>query len=161
MDNGFVGNLEQAPRNYRCYILFLRNDTDLDGPAEIYVMREFWNVANSVGNDVLFTGVARGKGLLESRKKFGLETSQSSVIVLLDVPPDEWKQDQDPLVIIPLDKLKTEFAVLELLHMIVGATKKDNFIGKVKRKQTFDKLKEYLSYLKELGDLIKFIVPAA
>jgi hypothetical protein len=159
MDNGFVGILSHIPQGYRCYILFLPNETSLVGAAEEYIMRHFWEVASSVGEDVLFTGVVHGDGLVAARKRFNITTPTESAIVLLDMRPMDWDGDFDPIVIIPLATLKTEYDVLELLHLLVNVSKERNFIGKVKRKQTFEKVREYLGYLPTVGSLVKYVFP--
>ena len=159
MDDGFVGVLTHIPDGYRCYMLFLPNETFLEGPAEEFIMTHFWEVASSVGDDVLFTGVVRGDGLTAARRAFGIKTSTESAIVLLDVRPSQWEDGIDPLVIIPLAKLKTEYDVLELLHVLVTVSKARNFIGKMKRKQTFAKVRQYLGYVPTVGKYIKYLLP--
>lgn len=159
--NGIVGDISNLPRQYRCYILFIPNEMQLNGTAEQYLMRHFWEVASSVGNDVLFSGIVRGRGLVEARTKFGLSELVSSALLVFDVCPSDWVETQDPLVTIPLAGLKSEYDVFELLHLLVTVTKRENFIGRLKRKQTFDKAKELLQYLPTIGDMIKYAVPGA
>ncbi len=160
MDNGFVGILGHIPAGYRCYIIFLPNESSLDGTAETFIMRNFWEAAASMGKDVLFTGVVRGEGLAEAREAFGLERATEPYIVMLDVRPAEWEASEDPITTIPLGKLKTEYEVLELLHLLVTVSREQNFIGKMQRKKTLETVKQYLGYLPTIGDLIKQVIPS-
>jgi hypothetical protein len=159
MDNGFVGVLDHIPAGYRCYILFLPNESMLDGVAENFIMRHFWEAAASMGPDVLFAGLVRGEGLSEARRGFELDPGIESFFVLLDTRPTEWKAGLDPIAKIPLGPLKTEYEVLELLHLLVTVSRKPNFIGRVNRKETFDRVKQLLGYLPTIGSLIKFVLP--
>ena len=160
MDNGFVGVLSQVQQGYRCYMLFLPNESTLNSPAEEYIMRYFWDVASFVGEEVLFTGLTRGNGLASARKNFGITETTESFILLLDIPPSDWKEERDPVVIIPLRALKTEYDVNELLHVLVEVTKKTNFIGKMKRKQTFEKVRQYLRHVPTVGKIVKYLIPS-
>ncbi len=161
MPNGYVGEESQIPQGYRCYMLFLANETALPGKAEEYIMRHFWEVASSVGEDVLFTGIVRGNNLAKARRRFGIVDATEAVILLFDVAPVDWSPTEDPMALIPLTSLKTEYDVLELLHLLVTVSKERNFIGKVKRQQTFAKVKEYLSYLPTVGGLVKYVLPGS
>jgi hypothetical protein len=159
MDNGFVGVLDHIPAGYRCYILFLPNESFLDGVAESFIMRHFWEAASSMGTDVLFTGIVRGVGLLEARQAFDLKPVTVPYIVLLDTQPKDWVSGSDPLAAIPLGTLKTEYEVLELLHLLVTVSRERNFIGRVQRRRTFETVRQYLDYLPTIGSYVKYILP--
>lgn len=159
MDGGYVGSMSRIVPDYRCYILFLPNLAELEHAAEDYVTERFWKFASSVGEDVLFTGVTRGDGLRETRQKFGIVKPTDAVFLILDTSPEDWVRDMDPLVCIHLPPSMPDSEVDELLRTLVDLSAKENFIGKVKRKQTMDSIKQKLEHLPSLGSAVRAILP--
>jgi hypothetical protein len=159
MRAGFVGQLEHFPTGYRCYIVFLPSNTDLRHPSEDYVMNHFWQVANAVDFDVLFSGVARGDGRIAARRRFGINDPVEASIVILDTYPAHWAPGIDPIVSIRLNDLREERDVLELLLTLVSISHETNFFGKVKRRETFKRASEILSSLQKVAAFVKVFIP--
>ncbi|MGB2803995.1 MAG: hypothetical protein WBD64_03735 [Candidatus Zixiibacteriota bacterium] len=158
MKGGFVGALEHFPDGYRCYIIFLPNETDIRTDAEKFVMDNFWHAASSTDDDVLFSGVIHGEGLREARRTFQVQKMDEGYFLILDTQPASWDSSNDPVVKIPLNELKNGYDVRVLMLTLLSISREDNFIGKLKRKQTFKRANEILSRL-PIFDLIKIFIP--
>ena len=119
MEAGFLGRLEQFPNSFERYIVFLPNETQIPLRAETQVIKHFWDAANSTDDSVLFSGIAKGDGLIEAREKFNITEKSEPYFILLDKCPSEWNSMVDPIVKIPVGQFDNEDDVTHLLLSLV------------------------------------------
>jgi len=143
-------------QRYKCFLLFLPNETGLLTRPEEWFKKNFWEVSDAVGRHVFFVGITHGDGLVKARRKFGITKRTEPVILILESAPLKWKQG-DPLAVISLRALKTEDDALELLLHLIELLDQGQAIRTVKRGKVLAWLRQTSTHIPEILEYVKFL----